>query len=87
MVAILESHRDNASSFKHLSLDEITKEITRFHVKKTCQETDIVTTFIKNNSDIFPDFFFFGISIKFEKCRYNSSTQKDSKPQNPTTHQ
>ena len=79
MVAILESHRDNASSFKHVSLDEITKEITRFHVKKT---------FIaKNNSDIFPDFFFFGISIKFEKCRYNSSTQKDSKPQNPTTHQ
>ena len=79
MVAILESHRDNASSFKHVSLDEITKEITRLHVKKT---------FIaKNNSDIFPDFFFFGISIKFEKCQYNSSIQKDSKPQNPTTDQ
>ena len=50
--------KDSAFSFRDVSLDEITKEIRRLDVKKACQNTDIPTKVIKNNSDIFEDFFF-----------------------------
>ena len=53
VVAILENHKENVFSFKHVSLDETTKETKRSDVKKACQDTDIATKVIKNNSDIF----------------------------------
>ena len=62
VVAIFENHKDSAFSFRHVSLDEITKEIKRLDVKKACQTTDIPTKVIKNNSDIFADFFFFNLN-------------------------
>ena len=43
VVAIFENHKDNVFSFRHVSLDEITKEIKRLDVKKACQNTDIAT--------------------------------------------
>ena len=57
MVAIFENHKDIAFSFKHVSLNEITKEIKLLDVKKACQNTNIPTKVIKNKSDIFADFF------------------------------
>ena len=57
MVAIFENHKDNAVSVKHVSFDEITKETKNLHVKKACQDTDIASKVIKNNSDVFVDFF------------------------------
>ena len=79
MVAIFENHKDSAFRFRHVSLHEIPKEIKRLDVKKACQDTDIPTKVIKNNRDIYENFFFFnlnncigtitltitGISIKF----------------------
>ena len=62
VVAIFENHKDSAFSFRHVSLDEITKEIKRLDVKKACQNTDISTKVIKSNSDIFADFFFFNLN-------------------------
>ena len=62
VVAIFENHKDSAFSFRHVSLEEITKEIKRLDVKKAYQNTDIPTKVIKNNSDIFADFFFFNLS-------------------------
>ena len=53
MIAILENHKDNVFSFKHVSLDETTKEKKILDVKKACQDTDIATKVIKNDSDIF----------------------------------
>ena len=47
-VAICENHKDSAFSFRHASLDEITKEI-RLDVKKAYQNTGIPTKFIKSN--------------------------------------
>ena len=41
VVAIFENHKASAFSFRHVSLDEITKEIKRLEVKKACQDTDI----------------------------------------------
>ena len=58
VVATFENHKDNAFSFRHVSLNEITKEIKRLDVKKACQDTDVATKVIKNNSDIFANFFF-----------------------------
>ena len=43
-------------------LDEITKEIKVLDMKKACQDTDIATKVIKNNSDIFADFFFINLN-------------------------
>ena len=62
VVAIFENHRDSAFSFRHVSLDEIIKEIKRLDVKKACQDTDIPIKVIKNNSDIFADFFFLNLN-------------------------
>ena len=60
--AIFENHKDSAFSFRQVSLDEITKEIKRIDAKKLCQDTDIPTEVIKNNSDIFADFFFLNLN-------------------------
>ena len=62
MVAILENHKDSAFRFRHVSLHEIPKEIKRLDVKKACQDTDIPTKVIKNNSDIFAYFFFLNLN-------------------------
>ena len=62
VVAIFENHRDSAFSFRYVSLDEIIKEIKRLDVKKSCQDTDIPIKVIKNNSDIFADFFFLNLN-------------------------
>ena len=40
VVAIFEKHKDSSFSFRHVSLDETTKEIKRLDVK-ACQDTDI----------------------------------------------
>ena len=44
--ATFENHKDGAFSFRHVSLDEITKEIKRLDVKKACHDTDIPTKVI-----------------------------------------
>ena len=62
VVAIFENHRDSAFSFRYVSLDEIIKEIKRLDVKKACQDTDIPVKVIKNNSDIFADFFYLNLN-------------------------
>ena len=62
MVAILENQKDSAFGFGHVSLDEITKEMKRLDAKKFCRDTDIHTKVIKNNSDIFADFFFLNLN-------------------------
>ena len=60
---MLENHKDNAVSFRHVSIDEITKKLNSLYVKKACQDTDIATKVIKNNSNIFADFFFLTSTI------------------------
>ena len=60
VVSIFENHKDNAFSIRHVSLDEITKEIKRLDVKKARQDTDIASKVI--NSDIFADFFFLNLN-------------------------
>ena len=62
VVAIFENHKDSAFSFRHVFLDETTKEIKRLDVKKACQNMDIATKVIMNNSDIFADSFFFNLN-------------------------
>ena len=41
VVVIFENYKDIAFSFRHVSLDEITKEIKRLDVKRVCEDTDI----------------------------------------------
>ena len=86
VVAIFENHTDSVISFRHKSLDEITKEIKRLDVKKACQDTDILTKVIKNNNDIFADFFFLNYCIalsvftsNFKNVEIAPEHKKDSK--------
>ena len=86
VVAIFENHTDSVISFRHKSLDEITKEIKRLDVKKACQDTDILTKVIKNNGDIFADFFFLNNCIalsvfpsNFKNVEIAPVHKKDSK--------
>ena len=81
-------HKDSAFSFRHVSLDEITKEIKRLDAKKACQDTDIPTKVIKNNSDIFADFFFLSLNncivssvfpSNFKNAEITPLHKKDSK--------
>ena len=101
VVVIFENHKDSALSFRHVSLDEITKEIKRFDAKKAGQYTDIPTKVIKNNSDIFADFFFLNLNnciasslfpSNFKNAEITPVHKKDSKntesnyrPQKKTT--
>ena len=62
-VAIFKNHKDNAFRFIHVPLDETTNEIKMPHMKTACQNTDIATKVIKNNSNIFADFFFLTSAI------------------------
>ena len=62
VVAIFENHKDSAVSFMHVSLDEITKEMKRCDVTKACQDKNIATKVVKDNSDIFADFLFLKLS-------------------------
>ena len=56
--AISDKYDKNTFSFKQVSLDEIKKEIKKLDTKKACQDTDIPTKILVENSDIFADFFF-----------------------------
>ena len=73
VVAIFENYKDNAVRFKHVSLDEITKEVKRLDVKKACQDTDIAATFIKNNNDIFVYLFFLNLNNRIALSVFPSS--------------
>ena len=62
LVAIFENYKDSTFHFRHVSLDEITKELNRLDEKKACQKSNFVTKVNKNNSDIFADFFSFNLN-------------------------
>ena len=53
VVTIFESYKHNAFSFRHVSFNEITKEIKRLTVKKARHDTDIPTKVNKGNGEIF----------------------------------
>ena len=76
MVAIFENHQDIAFSFREVSLDEINKEISRLDVKKACQDMDIATKVIKNNSDILSDFIFFNLNSCIASSLFPSNFKK-----------
>lgn len=56
--AIAQKYDQNTFKFKNISLDEIKREIRNLDINKACQDTDIPTKIIKENSDIFADFIF-----------------------------
>ena len=58
ILAITEQNKSNIFSFHYVSFEEIIKEIGKLEIKKACQETDIPTKLIKENSDIFADFIY-----------------------------
>ena len=49
VIPVFKNHKYNTLSFKHVSLDEIAKEVKVLSVKKVCQDTDIFTNIIKRN--------------------------------------
>ena len=74
MVAILKNHKSSGFSFRHVSLDQITKQIKRLNVKKACQATNIPTKVIRMNSDdIFADFFFLNLNNCIESSVFPSN--------------
>ena len=56
--AISEKCDKNTFSFRYVSLDEIKKEIKNLNTKKACQDTDIPTKIVQENSVIFSEFIF-----------------------------
>ena len=88
MIAILENHKDNVFSFKHVSLDETTKEKKILDVKKACQDTDIATKVIKNDSDIFA-YYIWSIALSVFPSNFKNNdiipVQKKKKKNNETT--
>ena len=49
VIPVFKNHKYNTLSFKHVSLDEIAKEVKVLSVKKVCQDTDIFTNIIERN--------------------------------------
>ena len=56
--AISEKCDKNTFSFRYVSLDEIKKEIINLNTNKLCQDIDISTKTVQENSDIFAEFIF-----------------------------
>ena len=64
--AISEKYDKNTFSFRYVSLDEIKKEIKNLNTKKACQDTDIPTKIVQENSDIFAEFIFQNLNYGIE---------------------
>ena len=56
--AVSEKYDKITFSFRYVSLDEIKKETINLNTKKACQDTDIPTKVVQENSDIFAEFIF-----------------------------
>ena len=65
-----KSNKQPLFSFPEVTRDEILKEMLNLDTTKACQDTDIPTKILKENSDIFSDFLF---------AYYNASVVKTSK--------
>ena len=55
---ISEKYNKNTFSFNYVTLDEVIKEIKNLDSSKACQDTDIPTKILMENSDLFGDFIF-----------------------------
>ena len=64
--AISEKYDKNTFSFRYVSLDEIKKEINNLSTKKACQDTDIPTKLVQENSDVFAEFIFQNLNYGIE---------------------
>ena len=64
--AISEKYDKNTFSFRYVSLDEIKKEIKNLNTNKACQDTDIPTKIVQENSDIFAEFIFQNLNYGIE---------------------
>ena len=71
--AISEKCDKNTFSFRYVSPDEIKKEIKNLNTKKACQDTDIPTKIVQENSEIFTEFIFQNLNygIEFSVFRAN----------------
>ena len=58
ILAIKKISKNNIFSFQKVSYEDIIKEIQNLDASKACQDTDVPTKIIKNNSDIFGDFIY-----------------------------
>ena len=56
--AIKDISKNNTFSFQKVSYEKALKEIQKLDARKACQNTDVSTKIIKNNSDIFGDFIY-----------------------------
>ena len=58
ILTIKKISKNNIFSFQKVSYEDIIKEIQNLDASKACQDTDVPTKIIKNNSDIFGDFIY-----------------------------
>ena len=74
VVIIFEIHKENnAFSFKHVFVDEITREIKSLDGKKPSQDTNISLKVMKKNNDKFADFLFLNLNDCITSSVYPSS--------------
>ena len=67
ILVIKKISKNNIFSFQKVSYEDIIKEIQNLDASKACQDTDVPTKIIKNNSDIFYDFIYQNFN---DGCRY-----------------
>ena len=64
--AISDKYDKNTFSLTYVPLDEIKKDIKNLNTKKACQDTDIPTKIVQENSDIFAEFIFQNLNYGIE---------------------
>ena len=64
--AISVKYDKNTFSFRYVSLDEIKKEIKNLNTMKACQDTDIPTKIVQENSDVLAEFIFQNLNYGIE---------------------
>ena len=74
--AISEKYDKNTFNFRYVSLDEIKKEIKNLNTKKACQDTDIPTKIVQENSDIFAGFIFQNLNYDIEFSAFPANIKK-----------
>ena len=66
---------DNRFSFEQITYEDIHKEVRKLDCLKPSQDTDIPSSIIKENADIFANFLYFNYNNAVSDCEFPTSFQ------------
>ena len=73
MIKEYATQLNNRFSFEQITYEDIHKEIKKVDCTKASQDTDIPSSIIKENADIFANFLYFSYNKAVSDCEFPTS--------------